>query len=141
MYLGPQFLTDKDEPARRIRCPVHGFIRFSANECRIIDHRLFRRLRYIRQLALTEYVYPGATHTRFEHSLGVMEVATRAFDSLAAKHGELMKDTFSGVTEFRSEPMKMARQYLRLAALLHDIGHASFSHAAEHVVDPNSGHE
>jgi len=90
----PQFLTAQDEPQHRIRCPIHGFIHFSENERYIIDHPLFRRLRYIRQLALTEFVYPGATHTRFEHSLGVMEVATQAFDSLAAKQGALLENLF-----------------------------------------------
>ena len=72
----PDFLTDKDFPLYRIRCPVHGFIRFSENERTIIDHWIFRRLRHIKQLALTDMVYPGACHTRFEHSLGVMELAT-----------------------------------------------------------------
>src|SRR5579862_6471849 len=90
----PQYLTERDEPAYRIRCPIHGFIRFSENERRVIDHPLFRRLRYIRHLVLTEFVYPGATPTRFEHSLGVMEVATRAFDALAAKRGEQMEAWF-----------------------------------------------
>src|SRR5262245_53217881 len=90
----PDYLADADEPRHRIRCPIHGFIRFSENERQIIDNLLFRRLRWIRQLALTELVYPGATHTRFEHSLGVMEVATRIFDSLARDQGEVMEHTF-----------------------------------------------
>lgn len=140
-YRHPEFLNTPDEPTSRVRCPIHGFIRFSENERRIIDHRLFRRLRYVRQLALTELVYPGASHTRFEHSLGVMEVATRAFDALAAKHGDLMESTFGGVAGFHDRPMARARQYLRLAALLHDVGHASFSHAAEKIVHKDSGHE
>jgi hypothetical protein len=120
---------------------VHGFIHYSDNERESIDHRLFRRLRYIRQLALTEFVYPGATHTRFEHSLGVMEVATRAFDSLAVRHGDLLEATFRQVAGFEQRPMAFARQFLRLAALLHDVGHASFSHAAEKVVQGGIGHE
>lgn len=81
----PEFLpgTEDNEPRFRLRCPVHGFIHYSRNERKIIDHRLFRRLRYIKQLALTDLLYPGATHTRFEHSLGVMHAATQAFDQLA----------------------------------------------------------
>src|SRR5437773_5981211 len=90
----PEFLTAADYPRYRIRCPVHGFIRFSENERRIIDHPIFRRLRNVRQLALTDMVYPGATHTRFEHSLGVMELATQAFDQLAAKRGDLLENSF-----------------------------------------------
>lgn len=137
----PSFLTERDQPIYRIRCPIHGFIRFSENERQIIDHRYFQRLRYIRQLALTELVYPGASHTRFEHSLGVMEVATRAFDSLASKHGSLLEDTFKTVANLETEPMARARQILRLAAMLHDVGHAAFSHAAEEVVHKDYGHE
>ena len=137
----PQFLTAQDEPQHRVRCPIHGFIHFSENERYVIDHPLFRRLRYIRQLALTEFVYPGATHTRFEHSLGVMEVATQAFDSLAAKQGTLLEDLFKEVAGFEREPLALARQYLRLAALLHDVGHASFSHAAEQLAHGDVGHE
>lgn len=140
-YRQPKFLPGDNEPRHRVRCPVHGFIRYSENERRIIDHPLFRRLRYIRQLALTEFVYPGASHTRFEHSLGVMEVATRAFDSLAAKRGDVLEATFKEVAGFEERPMALARQYLRLAALLHDVGHASFSHAAETIAHRGLGHE
>src|SRR5689334_19120834 len=96
-YRNPGFLSDADEPTRRVRCPIHGFIRFSENERKVIDHRLFRRLRYVRQLALTELLYPGATHTRFEHALGVMEIATRAFNILAAKRGDLLESRFKTV--------------------------------------------
>lgn len=136
-----EFLTEQDKPTNRIRCPIHGFVHYSENERRVIDHWLFRRLRYIRQLALTEYAYPGANHTRFEHSLGVMDLATRGFDSLTAKRGELMKSVFSKVPGFEDKPLEKARQLVRLAGLLHDIGHASFSHAAEKVVGKGIGHE
>jgi HD superfamily phosphohydrolase len=137
----PAFLTKRDEPVFRIRCPVHGFIRFSENELEVIDHPLFRRLRFIRQLALTEYIYPGATHTRFEHSLGVMEVATRAFDRLASFHGALLERTFCTVGGFEDKPLAKARQVLRLSALLHDVGHACFCHAAEEIIFKGSTHE
>src|SRR5579884_639571 len=97
----------------RVRCPIHGFIHYSDAERQIIDHPIFQRLRYIRQLALAEYVYPGATHTRFEHSLGVMEVATRAFDVLARKRAALLESTFKSVEGFDSDTIKRARQILR----------------------------
>ena len=58
------------------RCPVHGVIQLNAWERDIVNQPAFQRLRRIRQLAWTEYIYPGATHTRFEHSLGVMHVAS-----------------------------------------------------------------
>jgi HD domain len=140
-YRQPDYLTENDHPRHRIRCPIHGFIRFSEHERAIIDHPLFRRLRWIRQLALTELVYPGATHTRFEHSLGVMEVATRIFDVLAQVKGGLMEDTFKSVAALKDNPLAKTRQLVRLAALLHDSGHCCFSHAAETVIHKNADHE
>ncbi|MBM4071097.1 MAG: HD domain-containing protein [Planctomycetes bacterium] len=134
LFRQPDFLTDKDLPLHRIRCPVHGFIRFSENERTIIDHWIFRRLRHIKQLALTDLVYPGACHTRFEHSLGVMELATRAFDQIAASRGAPLEANLAKVVELREKPLAIARQLVRLAALRHDIGHACFSHAAETVI-------
>lgn len=141
LYRQPTYLGKHHEPMHRVRCAIHGFIRFSDSEKRIIDHRVFRRLRYIRQLALTELIYPGATHTRFEHSLGVMEMATRIFDRLAAENGEQMEATFGEVAILREETMARARQVCRLAALLHDTGHCCFSHAAESVIHEGSNHE
>ncbi len=137
----PEFLDDGDEPICRVRCPVHGFIHYSKNEQKLIDHRLFRRLRFIKQLALTDYVYPGATHTRFEHCLGVMHVATLAFDQLASKAGVTLEEVFRNVPELATETLAKARQAVRLAALLHDVGHAAFSHAAEEVIHEDSSHE
>ncbi len=137
----PDYLIERDLPCHRIRCPIHGFIRFSENERKIIDHGLFRRLRHIRQLALTEMVYPGASHTRFEHSLGVMELATRAFDQIAATRGALLEANLKKVIQLANEPLAIARQLVRLAALLHDVGHACFSHAAETVIHQDVGHE
>lgn len=65
-----------------IRDPVYGFVIFNDREKGIIDHPVFQRLRRINQLALTEMVYPGAVHTRFEHSLGVMHLATMMYNSI-----------------------------------------------------------
>ncbi len=137
----PEYLTHNDVPRYRIRCPVHGFIRFSENERKIVDHWIFRRLRHIRQLALTEMVYPGATHTRFEHSLGVMELATRAFDQIAATRGDLLEANLKKVAELEKAPLAIGRQLVRLAALLHDVGHSCFSHAVETVIHEAGGHE
>ncbi|KAF5426071.1 MAG: hypothetical protein C00003105_00067 [ANME-2 cluster archaeon HR1] len=63
-----------------IRDPIHNFIRLDSNERKILDSRPFQRLRYIHQLGLTYLLYPSATHRRFEHSLGVMELASRVYD-------------------------------------------------------------
>jgi uncharacterized protein len=63
-----------------IRCPIHVFVRLDSDERAVLDSRPFQRLRHIHQLALTYLIYPAATHKRFEHSLGVMELAGRVFD-------------------------------------------------------------
>jgi HD superfamily phosphohydrolase len=140
-FRSAQYLGASHHPDHRIRCAIHGFIRYSDAERRLIDHSLFRRLRYIRQLALTELIYPGATHTRFEHSLGVMELATRIFDRLASRQGAVMEKVFAEIPELRENTMAKARQICRLAGLLHDIGHCCFSHAAEKVLHKDSSHE
>lgn len=142
LFRQPRFLAgDSHVPKHRLRCPIHGFIRFSNAERDVIDHWIFRRLRYIRQLALTELIYPGATHTRFEHSLGVMETSTRIFDRLLAESGAIMEETFKQVADLKEDTLARSRQICRLAALLHDTGHCCFSHAAESVIHKDSDHE
>ena len=63
-----------------VRDPIHVFVRLDSDERRVLDSRPLQRLRHIHQLAMGYLVYPGATHKRFEHSLGVMELASRVFD-------------------------------------------------------------
>ena len=70
---------------RSFRDPIHGFIPVSDAECELLDTAPFARLRFIRQLALTNMVYHGAEHTRFGHSVGVMHQATETFDSVVSK--------------------------------------------------------
>jgi HD superfamily phosphohydrolase len=100
--------------------PVHRYLRFSAVEKDLIDTPIFQRLRRIRQLAGAHLVYPGAQHSRFEHSLGTMHVAGYAGEALLAK----------GYLDDEDEVQK-----LRLAALLHDVGHGPFSHLFEEVLE------
>jgi len=110
-----------------IRDPIHGMIELNEGEVEIINHVAFQRLRRIRQLALSSLVYPGATHTRFEHSLGVMHLASRIMDSLYKRpiiHKQFDKKDFDRL-----------RQLVRLAALLHDVGHAPFSYLEQHKSD------
>ena len=102
--------------------PIHDFIRATSSEQKIIDHPIFQRLRRIRQLSGAHLTYPGAQHTRFEHSLGVMHIAGQAGQSLREK-GILSSDDVSD---------------LRLAGLLHDIGHGPFSHLFEEVLQEKS---
>src|SRR5580704_13638568 len=102
------FLSKSDRPNQRVRCPVHGFIHYSVNERRMMNHPVFQRLRHIRQLAMTYLVYPGAMHSRFEHSLGVMELATQAFDLLALRHEERLKAELKEVPELREDTIVKA---------------------------------
>jgi len=114
-----------------IRDPVYGFIRFNDWEKQIIDHPAFQRLRRIRQLGLTDLIYPGAMHTRFEHSLGVMHLATRMYDAIVEKeeNKRLLKDYL----KYDEAGLKRTRQAVRIGALLHDVGHPPFSHASEEL--------
>src|SRR5438309_8907955 len=98
--------------------PIHDFITVYKHELDIIDTAVFQRLRRIRQLAGAHLVYPSAQHSRFEHSLGTMHVAGFAGETLLAKGYLDNEDNI---------------QKLRLAALLHDIGHGPFSHLFEEV--------
>ncbi len=116
-----------------IRDPIYGFISFNDWEKQIINHPAFQRLRRIKQLALTEMVYPGVTHTRFEHSLGVMHFATMMYDSIVKNNLNLLKDSLS----YDDTGLNTDRQLIRLAALLHDVGHSPFSHASEELMPAN----
>jgi hypothetical protein len=119
-----------------IRDPIHAFVRLTTDEREVLDSRPFQRLRYIHQLALTYLVYPGATHRRFEHSLGVMELATRIFDVVthSANLTDEIRDMLPAVTD--EYQRNYWRRVLRVAALCHDMGHLPFSHAAEKELLP-----
>ncbi len=117
--------------------PIHGFIRFDEIERKVIDTGFFQRLRYIRQMGVSYLVYPGANHTRFEHSLGVMDLATRIYETIMAKHNLV----FSQMVPIHLEEKAYWCRILRLAALCHDMGHLPFSHTAEPDLFPTGGHE
>ena len=118
------------------RDPIHVFIRMDSDERRVVDSRPFQRLRHIHQLALTYLVYPGATHRRFEHSLGVMELAGRVFDVVTSQDNltDPVRSTYPEVQE--GSKLSYWRRVLRMAALCHDFGHLPFSHAAEEQLLP-----
>jgi HD superfamily phosphohydrolase len=101
------------------RDPIHGLVRLTKQEVQIVNTAVFQRLRRIRQLALADQVYPGATHTRFEHSLGVLHIAHRILERLDNLEQLFDNDIIA----------------VRLAALLHDVGHGPFSHVSEHLLD------
>lgn len=121
----------------QFRDPIHGFIDVSEAELKIINSASFQRLRNIHQLATTYLVYHGAEHTRFGHSLGVMHLASRVFDSVVSKHPLL----FSTNEQENDIKTKWYRQILRLIGLTHDLGHAPFSHASEDLFENGKEHE
>ncbi|PSR04740.1 MAG: phosphohydrolase [Bacteroidetes bacterium SW_10_40_5] len=107
--------------------PVHGFISVPQNFIlELIEHPYFQRMRRIKQLGLTELVYPGALHTRFHHALGAFHLMTSAVDTLRHKGIDI------------SESEKEAAQ---AAILLHDVGHGPFSHALERSIVKDGDHE
>ena len=109
----------------KVRDPIYGFVKLDAQEMEIVNSEYFQRLRRIRQLSLTDMVYPSANHTRFEHSLGVVQMASDMFDNIVSKAAN--RDRLG----LQTGNLARLRKVIRLAALLHDIGHAPFSHAGE----------
>ena len=124
---------------KKIYDSVHRFIHVDELESDLINMRPFQRLHYIHQLGVTYFVYPGGTHRRFEHSLGVMELATRIYDEIT--EGDQPKKLLRLMPKFGSIEHRYWRRVLRLAALCHDIGHLPFSHTAESKIIGKGGHE
>ncbi|MGE5383153.1 MAG: HD domain-containing protein [Omnitrophica WOR_2 bacterium] len=107
--------------------PVYGFVTIPGDFLfSMIEHPLFQRLRRIRQLGLTSFVYPGALHTRFHHALGAMHLMMDAIETLRMKGSE--------ITEHEAESTLAA-------ILLHDIGHGPYSHSLEHSIVTDMSHE
>ena len=97
-----------------IRDSVYGDIRLNEFEVRIMDMPQFQRLRRIKQLGLISLIYPGATHTRFEHCVGTMTLGSKLAEELGLTNDEI--------------------ELIRASGLLHDIGHGPFSHVSEGVL-------
>ena len=110
-----------------INDPLHGFLAIpSAVIFDVIQHPYFQRLRRIRQLGMSEWVYPGATHTRFHHALGALNLTLQAVETLRRKGVEISDEEQEGVA---------------LAILLHDVGHGPYSHTLEHTLIQQVNHE
>jgi uncharacterized protein len=116
-------------PAKRkiINDPIYGFVTLPDDTVfELINHPYFQRLRRIKQLGLTNLVYPGALHTRFHHAIGAMHLMTEAIQVLRSKEVKITED------EGRAA---------MIAILLHDIGHGPFSHSLEHSIVKGVNHE
>jgi len=110
-----------------INDPVYGFINIPSELVfNIIEHPYFQRLRRIKQLGLTFYVYPGTTHTRFQHAVGSMHLMKLAIEVIKHKGHEISEEE---------------AQSAMIAILLHDIGHGPFSHSLERIIIDNIDHE
>ena len=109
-------ITIESPPMTEVRDPVHGYVRLEGLALQLANTPQMQRLRWIKQLGLANLVYPGANHTRFEHSLGAYHMA-----SLLTEHLELEEDD---------------RLLVGAAALLHDVGHGPLSHATESALAP-----
>lgn len=110
-----------------INDPVYGFVSIpSPLIFDLISHPYFQRLRFIRQLGVSDFVYPGAVHTRFHHALGALHLMGRALESLRQKNIEISHEEFEAA---------------QIAILLHDIGHGPLSHSLEEILLPGVRHE
>jgi HD superfamily phosphohydrolase len=149
--LGPYGLSEELlAPAKIITDPVHGDVRLSVLEQRLLDSPSFQRLRRVKQLGSTHLAYPGATHTRFSHSLGAVVAAQMLFDIVLEQRDEprAKPDLFA---EWRAErPQEFEKRVAeaivltRLGALLHDLCHVPFGHSVEdelQLLEPHDANE
>lgn len=110
-----------------INDPVYGFISIPSELIfDLIEHPYIQRLRHIKQLGLSDLVYPGALHTRFHHALGALHLMGRVLETLRSKGTEISNEEFEAA---------------QIAILLHDVGHGPFSHALEETLISGIGHE
>ena len=110
-----------------INDPVYGFVTLTSELLYdLIEHPHFQRLRHIRQLGLTDMIFPGALHTRFHHALGAMHLMGKALDKLREKGVDVSSGEYEAA---------------QMAILLHDIGHGPFSHALEETLLHGVSHE
>jgi HD superfamily phosphohydrolase len=128
-----------DRSSKIIHCRIHGTIRLSPNIVALVDTPEFQRLRHISQLGLCHYVYPAATHTRLEHSIGVSHLAGNMITYI--------KDSYPNrkfvIQEIQSEPMlldDLIVECYKIAGLCHDIGHGPYSHLFDDVLMGKSEH-
>lgn len=129
--------SDVLEPAKTITDPIHGDIYLTELERQVVDSPPLQRLRRVRQLGMTHLVYPGATHTRFSHSLGALRSAQDLLDAvLSQRHGpspepDLFAEWQAEKSEEYGKKVAEATVLVRLGGLLHDLCHVPFGHSVE----------
>jgi len=106
-----------------LKDPIHGYIQVFNHEIKIIDSAIFQRLRRVKQNTGVDYVYPGATHSRFSHSLGVMHIA-----------GVFAEHLLKRIPNLSCNKKKKYYYLMRLWGLTHDIGHGPFSHTFDDII-------
>lgn len=134
---------------KQIHDTIHGFMKISNLACKIIDTPQFQRLRYLHQLGTCHYVFPNATHTRFEHSLGTYHLAGRLLDSIKLNTSpkelnrclSLIKELSNYyIRTYGDKPHHKLDDYVcelvKISALCHDLGHGPFSHVFDDVFIP-----
>lgn len=133
------------EERQEIFTPVHDFIWLYPEEVKIINHPAFQRLASMHQLGMANLVYRGATHRRFEHALGTVGVAQRILE--AVNHNSLKRNNEADPKDqwlLGHAPTAFEKRFIRLAALLHDIGHVPYGHTIEdelHLLNKHDGEE
>lgn len=126
--LGPYLSAHKDNPYRsskQIHDPVGKVVELSPAEVFVVDSPILQRLRFVRQLGVGHLLFPSAGYSRFEHSIGAMHMAGLMFDSV------VNAQKMTGYQVYTDEIFKDLKIVVRLAALLHDVGHSIFSHVSE----------
>src|SRR3989442_7271597 len=116
-----------------VKDPIHGYVPLTELEYRILQLPVLNRLHDLKQMSMAYLAFPGAVTTRFQHSIGVMHLASMiAYQALQSIDQAWLQEIFPSATN-ESEKLRII-QTVRLAALLHDVGHGPFSHALEDVM-------
>lgn len=146
-------MSQYDDLCRHVKTmhdSIHGYIRLSVFAIKIIDTKMFQRLRKLKQLGTCNYVYPNAVHTRFEHSIGTYHVASELLDTIVNWGDASIYQCLKGIPELQHyyqtvyenkiHPLDIyICELVKIAALCHDIGHGPFSHVFDDVFLPEMG--